>query len=38
MIGEELNDRSVYNALVKEVKRGTVRRWEDDGSVKYRLP
>ena len=38
VIGEELNRRSVYNAIVKEVKRGTVRRWEADGNVKYRLP
>ena len=38
VIGEELNRRSVYNAIVKEVKRGTVRRQEADGNVKYRLP
>ncbi len=38
LLGEELNRRSVYNALLKEVKRGTVRRCEDTGTVRFFLP
>lgn len=37
VLGESLNPRSVYNALVKEVKRGGVRRREAGGVVRYRL-
>lgn len=37
VLGRPLKRRSVYNALVKEVRRGGVRRWEKDGAVLYRV-
>jgi hypothetical protein len=37
VIGRHLARRSVYNALMKEVKRGGVRRWESGGVVRFRL-
>lgn len=37
VIGRPLKRRSVYNALVKEVKRGGIRRWEKGGLVYYRV-
>lgn len=36
--GRRADPRSTYNALLKEVKRGGIRRWEHDGVVKFRLP
>jgi hypothetical protein len=37
LLGRELVQRSVYNALLKEERRGTVRRWDQGDAVRFRL-